>query len=87
MRIYYWYDTYVDFDMYEHSEGGDLILFEDGTVIDTAKKWYEVLREISLEGKYPIGSVGRLDILDEDEREKQAEEFAGLVNAGRSLKF
>ncbi len=87
VRIYYWYDTYVDFDMYEHSEGGDLILFEDGTVIDTAKKWYEVLREISLEGKYPIGSVGRLDILDEDEREKQAEEFAGLVNAGRSLKF
>ena len=87
VRIYYWYDTYVDFDMYEHSEGGDLILFEDGTVMDTGQKWYETIRGICLEGRYPVGSVGRLNILDEEERERQAEEFAKLVNEGRTLKF
>ena len=87
VRIYYWYDTYVDFDMYEHSEGGDLILFEDGTVMDTGKKWYETIRGICIEGRYPVGSVGLLNILDEEERERQAEEFAKLVNEGRTLKF
>lgn len=87
VRIYYWYDTYVDYDMYEHSEGGDLILFEDGTVMDTGRKWYEIMRGIFLGGGYPAGSVGRLNILDEAERERQAEEYAALVNEGRTLKF
>ena len=87
VRIYYWYDTYVDFDMYEHSEGGDLILFEDGTTMATGRKWYEITRKIFLEGAYPVGSVGRLNILDEAGRESQAEEFARLVNEGRTLKF
>ncbi|MDO4805268.1 MAG: hypothetical protein Q4A32_10670 [Lachnospiraceae bacterium] len=87
VRIYYWYDTYVDYDMYEHSQGGELILFEDGTVIDAGRKWYEVMRGVFLEGGYPVGSVGRLNILDEVERERQAEEYAALVNEGRTLKF
>ena len=87
VTIYYWYDTYVDFDMYEHSEGGELVLFEDGTTMDTGRKWYEIIRDVCLTGGYPAGSVGRLNILDEEERERQAEEFAQLVNEGRSLKF
>ena len=87
VRIYYWYDTYVDYDLYEHSEGGDIILFEDGTALDTGRKWYEVMREVFLAGGYPAGSVGRLNILCEEEREKQALEYAELVNRGKTLKF
>ena len=53
----------------------------------TDGKEQEITRKIFLEGAYPVGSVGRLNILDEAGRESQAEEFARLVNEGRTLKF
>ncbi len=87
VRIYYWYDTYVDFDMYEHSVGAELILYRDGRVFDMGGLWYRYLRDIVAGRSYPVGTIGRIDISREDGIKELAAEIAHIVNDDVVLRF
>lgn len=87
VRIYYWYDTYVDFDMYEHTVGSELILYKDGRVFDMGGLWFRYLRDIVAGRTYPVGTIGRVDINGESGIENFAAEVARIVNDEVQLRF
>ena len=87
VRIYYWYDTYVDYDMYEHSVGSELILYKDGRVFDLGGKWYNYLRDIVAGKAYPVGTIGRTDLNSETRIADLTAEIMHIVNDEVQLRF
>lgn len=87
VRIYYWYDTYVDYDMYEHTVGSELILYKDGRVFDLGGKWYKYLRDIVAKRAYPVGTIGRTDLSKDIGIADFAAEIMHIVNDDVQLKF